>query len=108
MKYSIVLLAFLAASSVVCTKPQKQTGKNANLLRYDEVLDAIRAHPKLSNREKYDLQLNLNKAFQIEKERKKQEQRKKQEALERKKLEEKNRKLSAIGALKDFHSMRYL
>jgi len=109
MNYSIVLLAFLAvSSSVVCTKSQKQKGKNANLLRYDEVLDAIRANPKLTNREKYDLEFNLNKALQIEKERKKQEQRKKQEALKRKKQEEKNRKLSSIGVLKDFHSMRYL
>ena len=102
-----LFLILILGTSLVWTKSHKLNKKKSQL-RYETVLEAIRANQKLSNREKYDLELNLSKAFQVDQAKKKEEQRKKLEALERKKEEEIYRKhLVVNSALKDFHPMRY-
>ena len=100
----LFLILILGTSLVWSHKLNKKKSQ----LRYETVLEAIRANQKLSNREKYDLELNLSKAFQVDQAKKKEEQRQKLEALERKKEEEIYRKhLVVNSALKDFHPMRY-
>ena len=95
------LTPILATTSTAKTDKQKQ-------ISFDDALSAIRFNTKLSEREKFDMQLALNKVFHMQQAKKQQTERDKQKAMEElmfRKYLSSFRK--ADSAFRDFHPMRF-
>ena len=88
MNFSQIFLIFLLGLTLVSTKTIKPNSKDVKDLTFEQVLEAIRENPNMTEREKFDLELNLTRAFYSEQAKKKEHQRKKQQALLGKKKEE--------------------